>query len=65
MFTPNTRTPHTESRAGWLMSGVAALFTSHREAVQDMPRTEDAHTRTDAQTAEEWTGECLFDCYND
>ena len=65
MFASDTRTTNLETRESWLMSNTAALFTSHREVAKKMPRVEGSTARTDARTAEEWTGECLFDCYND
>lgn len=45
-----------------------AAFTSARtapEGVERARRAEDSAARVDAQKAEDWTCECMFDCYND
>lgn len=45
-----------------------AAFTPARTAAEGTEwtrRTEDSAARVDAQKAEDWTCECMFDCYND
>ncbi len=46
----------------------AAVTTFHvfaNRAEDSTPRPVETMPRTDAEIAEEWTRECLFDCYND
>ncbi len=45
----------------------ASAFTPARAAAEDAEwtRAEDSAARADAQKAEDWTCECMFDCYND
>ena len=63
MFTPTPRTTPTET----LSRQTPAVFArpTSREAAE-MPRAEAMTPRTQpATTPEDWTRECLFDCYND
>ncbi len=65
MFAPDSRTPRMDAHERWMISSATAFFAPRHETMEPMPRADDFHARTDAQRAEDWTGECLFDCYND
>ena len=65
MFTPTTRTTTTETFQSRQTPAVFSRPGSARDA-QDAPRAGMTMPRTQATTdPEDWTRECLFDCYND
>ena len=46
-------------------NAAVTLFHFADRAEDVSPRPAETTPRTDAEIAEEWTRECLFDCYND
>jgi len=65
MFTPSTRTTTTEN---FQSRPNPAMFSRPATTgeTQDMQRADAAAPRTPASTnPDDWTRECLFDCYND
>jgi len=65
MYTPSTRTTTTENFQSRSNPAVFARPATTRET-QEMSRADSAAPRQQpAASPDDWTRECLFDCYND
>lgn len=65
MFTPSSRTTTTETLSSRPNPALFARPAATRET-QDTPRADAATPRPPASAnPDDWTSECLFDCYND
>ncbi len=48
-----------------LRQGIWRSMAPQADAAPTTPRGEEMSPRAEPQQAEDWAGDCLFDCYND